>query len=372
MPGVAIEVTEPAPAPSRKANVARTQAALVPDTAPTPSRNPLALPRRVPAPETTPQGSASKQTGPSIDSAPANELTRALDSRVPATSMPPARIGPNSLRVAAARGNPAAQVEIASRYAKGTGVPKDMKKAVEWYGRAAAQGFAPGQYRLAALYERGQGVKKDASIARTWYRRAAQLGNIRAMHNLAVLYTRNEGKGPDYTSAKNWFYQAARYGLADSQFNLGILYDSGLGVKKNAAEAYKWFSLAARQGDTEAAKRRETLRPRLPGRSLAGVEQSIRKWRSLTPPEKANRSGPPRGGWRNAEGAGGGISAASPEDIKRAQLMLNKLGYDAGAPDGKIGPQTVSAIRRFQNRAGLTPKPGVTPELLRHLLERAG
>lgn len=280
--------------------------------------------------------------------------------------MPPLRIGPNSLRVAAARGNPAAQVEVASRFAKGSGVSKDLKKAAEWYGRAAAQGYAPGQYRLAAMFERGQGVKKDIEIARGWYRRAAELGNVRAMHNLAVLYTRNEGKGPNYTSARNWFYQASRYGLADSQFNLGVLYESGLGVKKNIAEAYKWFSLAARQGDVEAGKRREAVRPALPGRSLAAIEQSIRKWRAQKPPEEANRTGSPRGGWQSATpGEKPGLTDA--ESIRHAQELLNRLGYDAGPPDGKIGPQTSAAIRRFQTKAGLVPTGQVSADVLQRL-----
>ena len=369
MPGVSIEVTEPERTPTRRAKT-NGPAALVPNTAP--AQGSLALPRRVPAPVTTPIRKTAAIDRSKTDSARANEVTTAPVSSLPTANMPPARIGPNSLRVAAARGNPAAQVEIASRFAKGTGVPQDMKVASEWYGRAAAQGYAPAQYRLAALFERGQGVKKDMNLASTWYRRAAELGNVRAMHNLAVLYTRTEGKGPDYSSARNWFYKAARYGLADSQFNLGILYDSGLGVKKNGAEAYKWFSLAARQGDAEAAKRMEALRPRLPARSLKAVEQTLRKWRAVKPPEEANRSGQPRGGWTNALSGRPVQGAADKATILRAQLLLNKLGYDAGAPDGQLGPQTTAAIRRFQSRTGIARTPGITAEMLKRLEALAG
>ena len=365
MPGVTMAIKEPASRASatRTGNAAGAVApALVPSTGTVPPLNSLPQPKRAPAPAVTPSIKPA-QPG-TIDSAPANEVSNGSRGRQP--SMPPARIGPQSLRVAAARGNPAAQVEIASRFAKGVGVPKDLKQAVEWYGRAAAQGHAPAQYRLAALYERGQGVKKDTGVARTWYRRAAELGNIRAMHNLAVLYTRRGSGGPDYTSAKNWFYQAARHGLADSQFNLGILYESGLGARKNTAEAYKWFALAAQKGDSEARKRREAIRPQLPAKSLNAAEKSIRSWKSAPTNEEANHTGPPRGGWQNAQSSES-TKVASPALVSRAQTLLNKLGYDAGVADGRLGPQTLSAIRKFEKRSGSTVSGIVSPTLLRRL-----
>jgi localization factor PodJL len=268
--------------------------------------------------------------------------------------------------MAAARGNPAAQVEVASRYAKGSGVTQNLKKALEWFGRAAAQGHAPAQYRLAALHERGKGVKKDIGMAQTWYRRAAELGNVRAMHNLAVLYTRPGGKGPDYVIAKNWFYRGASYGLADSQFNLGILYERGLGAPKNIAEAYKWFTLAARQGDNGAQKRRELIRPRLSANALSAVEQILKSWKATPVKQAANRTGQPKGGWQNAR-TENQSAGSDPALIARAQFLLNKLGYNAGAPDGKMGPKTAAAIRKFEGRTRKAKTGKVTPVLLRRL-----
>ncbi len=365
LPGVSVEIKEPAsraPAPRSQTSSNATAPALVPPAQTEPRQALMQLPKRVPALGVKPRPTPAN-TSP-VDSARANEITR--ESGAGQTVMPPARIGPHSLRIAATRGNPAAQVEIASRFAKGTGVPKSLKKAAKWYNRAAASGFAPAQYRLAALYERGQGVKKDLGMARTWYRRAAELGNVRAMHNLAVLYTRPEPRSPDYASAKNWFLEAARRGLADSQFNLGILYESGLGTKKNTAEAYKWFTLAARQGDTEARKRREALHTRLPARSLAAVKKIIQRWKPAAVNEAANRSGPPRGGWSNAR-TDTKLNSGDPALIARAQFLLNKLGYDAGVPDGKLGPQTMTAIRRFEQRSGFSKTGKVTPVLLKKL-----
>ena len=364
-PDVTMEIKDPAP----QANAARagkppagTGPALVPGTPATPHMAALPQPKRVLPRAQRQQRTASHPS--TIDSAPANEVGNATNGA--REVMPPALIGPQSLRVAAARGNPAAQVEIGSRYAKGIGVPKDLKKAADWYMRAAAQGHAPAQYRLAAMHERGHGVKKDEGVALTWYRRAAELGNVRAMHNLAVLYTRRTSGGTDFTSAKNWFYQAARHGLADSQYNLGMLYESGLGTRKNIAEAYKWFTFAAQQGDEEARKRREAIRPRLPAKSLHAAEKAIRAWKKVPANEDANRTGPPRGGWRNASAAPQ-ARAMSADLVTRAQKLLNKLGYDAGIADGRLGPQTKSAIRRFETRSGTAGDGTVTPALLRQL-----
>jgi localization factor PodJL len=286
--------------------------------------------------------------------------------------MPPAKIGPQSLRVAAARGNAAAQFEIASRYAKGNGIKQDYGKAFEWYARAAAQSLAPAQYRLAALYERGRGVKKDPAMARVWYTRAAEQGNVKAMHNLAVIFSGGEGSKPDHAAAAKWFTEAARLGLTDSQFNLGILYDAGLGVKKNPVEAYQWFALAAARGDKESEKRVKRARLRLRPEQLRVADQAVRQWRPKPLDRSANEVRPPRRGWRSVSAgdtASGNTSASSTDTalVYRVQSLLNKLGYDAGVPDGVPGPQTGAAVRRFQTRIGLAVDGEITPKLLARL-----
>src|SRR5690606_8186351 len=186
--------------------------------------------------------------------------------------MPPAMLGPLSLRHAASKGDPRAQFEVAARFAEGKGVPQDFGQAATWYQRAATQGLAAAQYRLGALYERGLGVTADTARARVWYKRAAEQGNLRAMHNLAVLSAGRPGIQPDYPSAVQWFTEAADRGLADSQYNLGILYESGLGVPANNIEAYKWYALAARSGDKDATKRRDIVRNKLDARSVRAAD----------------------------------------------------------------------------------------------------
>ena len=191
--------------------------------------------------------------------------------------MPPASVGPLSLRLAAANGDPSAEFEVAVRLDEGRGVPRDVDEAVIWYQRSAARGFAPAQYRLGTLYERGLGVTADRGRAMAWYKSAAEKGNVKAMHNFAVLSA--SGDPVDFRTAAHWFREAATRGLVDSQYNLAVLYETGRGVARDLKQAYVWFSLAARGGDKEAVRRRDRVKWMLNATELEAAEALIRSWK---------------------------------------------------------------------------------------------
>ena len=194
-----------------------------------------------------------------------------------ASKLPPATVGPFSMRLAAAQGDASAQFEVASRLAEGKGTDQDLREAAQWYQRAAANGFALAQFRLATLYERGLGVKQDRQRSQVWYERAAAQGNVKAMHNLAVLAASRSPTG-DYETAARWFKAASEHGLADSQFNLAVLYENGMGVSKDLQQAYKWLVLAAKSGDVDAAGRRDEMKAKLDPNALAAAEAEIAAW----------------------------------------------------------------------------------------------
>src|SRR3546814_19735904 len=63
-------------------------------------------------------------------------------------------------------------------------------------------------------------------------------------------------------------------------------------------------------------------------------------------------------------------AAALPEEkplslktIEEMQALLNARGFDAGEPDGLVGPQTREALRAFQLAEGLPADGYPTPEL---------
>jgi localization factor PodJL len=213
----------------------------------------------------------------------ADEVAPANDG----SKLPPATVGPFSLRLAAAKGDASAQFEVASRLAEGKGLDQDLKEAAEWYHRSAASGFAMAQFRLGTLYERGLGVRRDAARAQSWYERAAAQGNVKAMHNLAVLAASRSPKG-DYESAARWFATAAEHGLADSQYNLAALYENGMGVSKDMQKAYTWLLLAAKQGDKDAAARLDVLKPKMKAGELAAADTGAANWRPKPMKSMAN------------------------------------------------------------------------------------
>lgn len=53
--------------------------------------------------------------------------------------------------------------------------------------------------------------------------------------------------------------------------------------------------------------------------------------------------------------------------VAAIQNDLNRLGYDAGAADGLVGPRTSEAIRRYQRDHNLLIDGRATPELANHI-----
>ena len=239
--------------------------------------------------------------GDVISSTPAAHVPDATENSAPGAAyevvartpngpldIPPATVGPLSLRLAAANGDASAEFEVGARLAEGKGTTQNFKDAAKWYQRSAAKGFVQAQYRLGTLFERGLGMKADQARAEDWYRRAAEQGNVKAMHNLAVLSANQRGGSPDYAKSASWFSKAADYGLADSQFNLAVLYENGLGVPEDLKIAYKWLSLAARSGDKEAVRRRDILKGKLSADDLVEAERLVATYKAASIDKMAN------------------------------------------------------------------------------------
>jgi TPR repeat protein len=149
----------------------------------------------------------------------------------------------------------AAQMALASMYAKGEGIQENDAAAIELMRRAAENGNSEIKFRVARLFDMGgteSGVAEDNIEAIKWYRLAAEQGHAEAQFNLGVMNDNGEGVPEDAVEAVNWYRLAAEQGHAVGQFNLGNMYRDGRGVTRNDVEAIKWFRLAAEQGDASA------------------------------------------------------------------------------------------------------------------------
>lgn len=315
---------------------------------------------------------------PAVDAANSGTVAQnepSAPAQVAATTVPvqdaitvPAGIEPASLAEAAAKGDTQALFEIAARYTDGRGVAADRTEAAKWYKLAADRGLAPAQYRLANLYEKANGVERNLPEAKRYYTLAAEQGNAGAMHNLAVLLASDAAGQPDFAAAAQWFIKASDLGVRDSQFNLAILYARGSGVKQDIEESYKWFAIAAKDGDADAAQKRDEVAGALNPQQLQSAKAKVDAWKVKPLSEDANSVNPPEE-WAGKEG----VKTASVDmekAIRNIQAILNKNGFDAGQPDGKLGKNTVTAIKDFQKSVGQTPDGRITNELVTALLAR--
>jgi len=65
------------------------------------------------------------------------------------------------------------------------------------------------------------------------------------------------------------------------------------------------------------------------------------------------------------------IAFATRKDrIERIQTLLNSAGYDAGKPDGIMGPMTRAAIRKFQKDNAMKVDGEASHEVLARLREK--
>ncbi len=109
------------------------------------------------------------------------------------------------------------QFFVASIYERGEwGVPKDLRKAAEYYQKAADQGDAFAQWRLARLYGSGEGVKDlgKAIKAVESLQKSADQGNAKAQYFLAHVYEQGLGIGipKDLGKARELYQKAADQG----------------------------------------------------------------------------------------------------------------------------------------------------------------
>lgn len=132
-------------------------------------------------------------------------------------------------------------------------LPRNLKKAREYFTKAAEKGDARSQFNLGIMQYSGEenGVP-NLDAARQWFEKSAAQNDMRAQFNLGVMYYRAEGVKQDYAKALELFRNSALQGFAQAQFNLGVMLAKGEGTKQNVIEAYSWFTASFEAGNEDA------------------------------------------------------------------------------------------------------------------------
>jgi len=275
---------------------------------------------------------------------------------IPTTNAPPqnVRAAADWYLALASSGDPAAQYEIAVRYAEGRGVAKDYTRAAAWFREAAINGVAAAQYDLGILYDKGLGLARDPIEAVIWYQSAADQNEPIAQLRLGAAYLAGDVVPHNSAEAVRWLRRAAEQGLAEAQAMLAARYEAGDGVAQSTSGAYGWYDRAAASGLSEAQLAKARLARTLAPQALSEAEDraaglAVRVPQHTTAASRQNGDGlllaasPP-------VTASGAISRGMVGEIQR---LLGTNGYDSGPADGFLGDQTMQAIRRYQQDVGL-------------------
>ena len=128
-----------------------------------------------------------------------------------------------NFRIESERGVPEALNNLGAMYLKGMGVPRNQKKAREYFMLAAANNFPPAMYHLGLIFYRGLGAEKNLDTAKNWFERSAVLGDKEAQFFLGTILASDEYKSKNVSKALLWLEKAAENGVPAAQYNLAML-----------------------------------------------------------------------------------------------------------------------------------------------------
>lgn len=153
------------------------------------------------------------------------------------------------LEQAAALGHAEAAEMAGTAHERGFGTVPDDRKALGYYRQAAEAGRPLGQNNYGAFLNQGRGgAARDVDQAIAWYRKAAEQGHAMAQANLCRQYYMGEGIEKDYGAALRLCREAAAQGEPSAFDSLGWIYQFGLGIEKDLSLAFQNYERAAQLG----------------------------------------------------------------------------------------------------------------------------
>lgn len=261
-------------------------------------------------------------------------------------------------RVAAEKGDDAAEYNLGLLYEKGLGVEQDHAAALRWYRKGAQKGYAPSWYSLGLMYLNGHGVEADPEEGREWLEKAAQKQYAPAQFTLGVFHER----AGDLVPARAHYEDAAELRFAPAMMKIGMMEAAALqndaGNRDLLRSAYTWFTLALlhgmdAQGFALLNNAREQLVLSMSAREITAATQEARAWLLDSPqPGEIIAANPLAQGWLNEREAA--ALASSPEVTFADYLTLDAADFIFGFEGAEAQGMYVLALspgRRLPKQA---------------------
>jgi TPR repeat protein len=108
------------------------------------------------------------------------------------------------------------------------------------------------------MAEVGLGVPRDAKKAIDFYKKAAEQNVVAAEARLGDIYLNGDSVPPDFSQAKSYLERAAYHADPRSAMLLGQIYRVGLGTPVDQKQAYAWSEVASLDGSEFAKSERDS------------------------------------------------------------------------------------------------------------------
>lgn len=148
--------------------------------------------------------------------------------------------------------NSESRFQLARRFLKGDGVPKDSAKAFQLMKSAADEGHPEAMGALGFFYATGLEVQKDKNLAMEWFRKGAEAGGAKAQFNFGKMLLES-GDSTNSVEGIKWLESAFNEKQTDAARLLGMIHLQGLhGQPINYQKSEQYLLIAAEAGDLDA------------------------------------------------------------------------------------------------------------------------
>lgn len=160
----------------------------------------------------------------------------------------------------------------------------------------------------------------------------ANEGDGFAQLELGKRFLKGVGVSTDAVRAYSLFIKSSNNGVADAMFQLAYLYEQGLGVPADQEKATSWYKRAVAEGSAKAATKIKRIR-KDPNKLEQKRGQLTQINKQATPSEKN--------------------IPLTTDEITELQQLLTELDLFSSSITGILDQETISALKLYQNFAGL-------------------